>query len=296
MYDSHAHLTQEPIINNIDSVLQDFKAKGGKGILNVSYDPQSIVKGIQLALEKQTSFAGIIYTALGVHPEYFSEIMDQENDLYKKYKVVINDLKSSYKENKKLLTAVGETGLDYYHFQHMHELTPDLQDQLEEIQRLSFKDHLELGLQYKLPLSIHCRDINGSTRVYEDTLKAIVEHGGGNTRGSFHSYTGPSEYVKDILNLGFYIGFNNIVTYPKAENVRKLISEVPNDRMLLETDSPLLVPQSIRNSKDKTVRRDYAQPSDVIEVAKIISEIKDISLDEVLKITSENFERLFLNA
>ena len=295
MYDSHAHLTSEPIISNIDSVLQSFKIKGGKGILNVSYDPKSVGESIKLVLDKQNSSPNTIYLALGIHPEYFSEIMDHGNDLYKKYKVVIDNLKSTYKENKKLLTAVGETGLDYYHFQHLAQLTPDMRDQLEEIQRRAFQDHIELALKYKLPLSIHCRGINESNRVYEDALKIIVENGEGNARGSFHSYTGPVEYIKDILNLGFYIGFNGIVTYPKAENVRKIINEVPNDRILLETDTPFLVPQRIRNSKDKSIKRDYSQPGDVIEVAKVIAEVKGIELEEVLKITSENFERLFLN-
>jgi TatD DNase family protein len=126
----------------------------------------------------------------------------------------------------------------------------------------------------------------------EDTLRIVSQIGKGKLRGSFHSYTGDGKYVKEILDLGFHIGANGIVTYPSAQNIRDLVLKLPSERILIETDCPLLPPQSVRRNKKLEIR--YGQPSDVKEILDYIAKLKGVEFSEMEKVTDKSFSDTFL--
>jgi TatD DNase family protein len=292
MYDSHAHLTIEPLLTNLDVVLDRFKKAGGEYILNVSYDPESAVQVISQYHKYSSKYPGMIRAGLGLHPEYFSELAGDKFSIYEKSRKAVDMISQIIEENRQLLSAIGETGLDYFHIFKDSSIGLDRREEIIEAQKLSFKKHLELAADLNLPLSIHTRDLPGETVCVEQTLNIVSEVGKGKLKGSFHSYTGSEKHLEEILDLGFHIGVNGIVTYPSASNVRELVKLIPNDRILIETDCPLLPPQSIRQDKKAEVR--YGQPSDVGEILRFIAELKQVPQEEMQKITDDNFRKLFL--
>lgn len=292
MHDSHAHLTIEPISSNLESTIERFKKVGGKHILNVSYDPQSCIEVVKQYHEQKGKFSNTIKIGLGLHPEYFSELSSEEFDIYDRSRKAISLLEECIENNKEILSAIGETGLDYFHIFQDSAIQPKQREEMIEAQKLSFRRHLEIALHKDIPLTIHTRDLKGESICTQETLKIVAQVGKGKLRGSFHSYTGELKYVKDILDLGFHIGINGIVTYPSASNVREIVQAIPSDRILIETDCPLLPPQSVRRNKKADIR--YGQPSDVKEILEFAAQIKGIAVDKMEEVTDKNFEKLFL--
>lgn len=285
MTDSHAHLTMDPIKSSLQVHLSEFKNNEGLHILNLSYDIQTIGEVISQSLEFENKYPNLILTAIGIHPEYITEDI-------KNLKNGIEILKETISQHRKRITAIGEIGMDYYHFDFASHLTKDEIDDLKDKQKVLLRTQIELALENKLPVSIHTRDNKESTQCTADCLKIVSQIGNGNLRGCFHSYTGSLDYLHDILAHGFYIGFNGIVTYPKAENVREILRNTPLDRILLETDAPLLPPQKVRNGKSGDIK--YGKPVDVYEIAEKIAEVKKITVEKVIEISDQNFNNLFL--
>lgn len=290
MFDTHSHLTIEPIYSNIDRVISHFVQNDGEGILNVSFDEQSITNVFEIYNKYKDRYPNLIHNAIGIHPEHFTEIFQAGKDIHLEYRKIMNRYKETLKTFRSTISAIGETGIDYHHFENL-EIDNIDKEVLIEIQKNSFKEHVALSIENSLPLTIHSRDISGSNRVIEDTLAIISHFGKGKAYGSFHSYTGDKEYLDDILALNFYIGFNAIITYTNADNVRELVEKTPLERILLETDAPLLVPKEVR--RDKNAQFEYAVPSHVIYTAKVIAEIKKISIEKVFEITNINAKNLF---
>jgi len=280
MTDSHAHLMMSPIIEDLNRILQDFTSKGGKHIVNATYDIESIIQAIKIHIDNKALYGDLIYTAFGIHPELFCSCNDFKKQItdFDDAKKITDEFKKIFKENKNIVTFIGEIGLDYHIFSRFDDktLTADHIEKSKEIQRLVFRELLEIAVKNNLPATIHCRDKADSTDAIKDALKIICEVGKGSVKGCMHSYTGSKEYIKEIVDLGLYIGFNQIITYKNAENVRELVRLTPIDRILLETDSPLL-PLRLKNSPK------YGMPSDIIEVARVVGEIKNIQTQSVLQ-------------
>ncbi len=290
MFDTHSHLTIEPIYSNIDRVVSHFVLNKGEGILNVSFDEQSITSVFEIYNKYKDRYPNLIHNAIGIHPEHFTEIFQAGKDIHLEYRKIMNRYKETLSTFRNIVCAIGETGIDYHHLENLEIENID-KEVLIEIQKNSFKEHVALSIENSLPLTIHSRDITGSNRAIEDTLSIISNAGKGKACGSFHSYTGDKEYLEDILALNFYIGFNAIVTYTNADNVRELVNKTPLERILLETDAPYLIPKEVR--RDKNAQFDYAVPSHVIHTAKVIADIKKISLEKVIEITNANAKNLF---
>ncbi|MBQ8550102.1 MAG: TatD family hydrolase [Clostridia bacterium] len=163
------------------------------------------------------------------------------------------------------VVAIGEIGLDYYWDKSKTEL-----------QKRWFCAQLELAKELSLPVIIHDREAHG------DTLDILKEH---KPVGVLHCYSGSVETAREILKLGMYIGVGGVATFKNARVLREVIAEVPLERMLLETDAPYLSPEPYRG---KTCHSGM-----IIRVAEKISEIKNVSVDEVLSITRRNAEILF---
>jgi len=290
MHDSHIHLNLSPLDRNLDEIVSNFKKMGGKYILSQTTDNIDI--DVTMALAKR--YPDIIEVAIGLHPTIFEEITLQKGikeNIYEISQTYLQEWENQFEKNRKDIKALGETGLDYYQFNIPQNIPQDITSQLKEIQKLSFTKHIKLAIKYNLPMSIHARDTQGESQSVEDALRLVAQEGKGKLRGSFHSYTGDIKYLQDILDLGFYVGFNAIITYKSGENVREILKQVPLDRILFETDGPFLPPQSVR--KNKNIKEKFAQPSDVREIMEVAADIKGVSVEELEKITDENYERLF---
>lgn len=203
-----------------------------------------------------------MWASVGLHP---NDNLDEEFDEKAYEELLVQDK----------VVAMGEIGLDYYR-------TEKLEDQKRQKDR--FVQQLELAKKVGKPLILHCRDSKaGSTgRAYPDMID-ILGGGYADLGGVVHSYTGSLDEAKRFLDLGFYLGFNGIITF--ARQYDEIVQYVPLDRILLETDAPYLAPVPYRGQRN--------EPLYVIEVAKKVAELKKISLEEVAEQTTKNTQNLF---
>jgi TatD DNase family protein len=197
-----------------------------------------------------------LYASVGVHPDY-----ELENE------PTLEELVSLAQHPK--VVAIGETGLDYY------RLTGDL-----DWQRDRFRTHIRAAKEGGKPLIVHTRSAAA------DTLRIMAEEDAGKAGGVMHCFTENLQIAEAAIELGFYISFSGIVTFKNATLIKEVAKSIPLDKILIETDSPYLAPMPHRGKTN--------QPGFVKHVAEEIAFLRNISLDEVGKATSQNFRRLFL--
>lgn len=256
MIDSHCHPQFPQYDKDRDEMIKR-ALDGGVQMICVGTDLEMSRKAIELA-QKHNG----IWASVGLHP---NDNLGEEFD-GKAYEELL-------KQDK--VVAMGEIGLDYYRTTETEE---------QEEQRKTFIKFLELAKKVKKPLILHCRDARaGSTgKAYPDMID-ILKNGYAKNGGVVHSYAGSLEEAKRFLNLGFYLGFNGIITF--ARQYDEIVKYVPLDRILLETDAPYLTPEPYRGQRN--------EPLYVIEVAKKIAELKNISVEEVTEQTTKNTIKLF---
>ncbi len=167
------------------------------------------------------------------------------------------------------IVAIGETGLDYYYGK----------DEAIPVQQQRFREHIRAANAVNKPIIVHTRDAR------KDTIAIMSEEGADRCRGVMHCFTESWEMAKQALDLGFYISFSGIVTFKNADELREVARKVPQDRLLIETDSPYLAPVPRRGKPN--------QPAYVRYVAEKIAEIRGDSLEAVAEYSSENFYQLF---
>jgi TatD DNase family protein len=170
------------------------------------------------------------------------------------------------------VVAIGETGLDYY------RLNGRSIEQMEW-QRERFRVHIRAARASGLPLVVHTRSAS------RDTVDLLRSEGAGEVQGVFHCFTETQEVADAALDLGFHISFSGILTFKNAETLRDVARRVPLERCLIETDSPYLAPAPYRGKTN--------QPAYVIHVAAQLAQLKNCSVEEVARVTSANFKRLF---
>jgi len=198
-----------------------------------------------------------VYFTLGVHPHEANQL---NNDVIKK--IYIN-------ENNKKFIAIGETGLDYFY---------NNSDKSTQIS--SFEKQIEISQNLSIPLVIHMRSAE------EDTLKIIRKKiKEKNFNGVIHCFTGTKKFADEIIELGFYISASGIITFKKSFDLRDIFATIPYDKILVETDSPYLSPEPLRGKIN--------QPSHIIHTIKKLSEIRNISYNEIVNLTKQNFFKLF---
>ena len=178
-------------------------------------------------------------------------------------------LENSDINKRKKLVAIGEIGLDYYW---------EKDEKMKELQRKAFIKQIELANKYDFPIVIHTRD------AIMDTLN-ILKNNEVKKRGVFHCCPQNRELIKEALKLGFYISFAGPITFKNSKNADEMINLVPNDRLLIETDSPYLAPEPVRGTRNT--------PINVKFVAKKVAEAKGISIEEVAEFTSKNVKELY---
>ena len=254
LFDSHAHLDDEKFDEDREILINQIKEEGVTNFISAGYSLEGSKKGLELSQKYD-----FIYTTAGVSP---NDIPQTEEKLWK----MIAQIEQIAKQSKKVV-AIGEIGLDYY-----------WNKENKELQKRAFKKQIELANQLGLPIVIHTRE------AVMDTL-AILKENEVIKKGVFHCCPLNRELVKEALKLGFYISFAGPVTFKNSRNAEEIIQMVPNNRMLIETDSPYLSPEPLRGRRN--------DPRNVKYVAKKVADVKKLSLEEVAQMTSENAKRIF---
>ncbi|WP_234123430.1 TatD family hydrolase [Clostridium hydrogenum] len=240
IFDSHAHYDDEQFDEDREKVISELKENGIIGVLNCGASLQGARNSVRLS-EKYDFF----YAAVGLHPE-FADKVDEK---------VINELKELSKNNK--VRAIGEIGLDYY-----YEENPP-----REVQKKAFIRQMELAKELNLPVVIHDRDAHGDTL---EIMRSFPE-----VKGVVHCFSGSVEFAKECLKLGYYIGFTGVVTFKNAKKAVEVASEVPLDRILVETDCPYMAPVPNRGKRNRSEYIEY-----VIEKIADIKSILPINVSE----------------
>jgi len=253
--DSHAHIDGPEFDADRDEMLQRAQAAGVSVILNIGTgDPHSGAFERAVGLGKKYSF---VYTAIGTHPH---DARFYDDNAEEKIRKLV--------QSERVL-AWGEIGLDFH-----YDNSP------RDVQLAVFKRQLRTARECELPVVIHTREAEAET---VEILKS--EYAGAERRGVFHCFSGSTDLAKRAIELGFMISFSGIVTFKKADELRKIASEVPLDRLLIETDCPYLTPVPYRGKRN--------EPGYVVEVARCLAGIHGVEVEEMGRVTSENFSRFF---
>ena len=253
LIDSHAHIQLSQFNNDRDAVLKRAHESAVSTILVIGFDVETSLGAVELA-ERHPQ----IYATIGMHPH---DAKDLTSNILKTFRELATHPK---------VIALGEMGLDYY-----RNLSP------RPLQKEAFEKQLDLAEELQMPIIIHNRD------AYMDILP-ILEGRQGRIQGVLHCFTGDVELMHRSLAIGFHIGIGGIVTYPNAKDVQAVAKEVPEDRLLIETDCPWLAPQFRRGKRN--------EPAYVRAVAEKIAELRETSIGTIGKTTTKNFETLFAHA
>lgn len=252
-FDSHSHLNDEKFDEDRYEIIKEIYESGTTNFVTAGYSVESSKRAVDIANRYD-----FIYATAGVSP---NDIPQKEEELWKQ----LSDIKDLVKSNKKIL-AIGEIGLDYY-----------WNTENKEIQKKAFIEQIKLANEMDLPIVIHTRD------AIMDTIQILKEDKVKN-KGVFHCCPQNRELIKEGLKLGFYISFAGPITFKNSKNADEMINLVPNDRILIETDSPYLAPEPVRGTRNT--------PSNVKYIAKKIANVKGLSLQDVEKYTVENTKRI----
>lgn len=253
--DSHAHLDGPEFDADRDEVISRATAVGVNTILNVGTgDPHSgtLERAITLGDKYQH-----ILTAIGVHP-HDARFFDSKAE-----ERVLSLIKSSPR-----IVAWGEIGLDFH-----YDNSP------RDVQLQVFRRQLQLARDVGLPIVVHTREAE------QETFQILSEEwASAGLPGIMHCFSGSLTLARNVLDLGLSISFSGIVTFKKAEDLREVARQVPLDRLLIETDCPYLTPVPYRGKRN--------EPAFVVEVARCLADLHGVTLEEIGKITSRNFNRV----
>ncbi len=260
--DSHAHLDGKRFDADRAQVLARAKAAGVTTILAIGNGDGPGTGTLDCAIKLAQQHDGI-YATVGIHPHEAALAKPEDFD----------ELERLTRDPK--VVAWGEIGLDYF-----YDHSP------RDVQHLVFLRQMEMARVARLPIVIHCRPSDNSEIAWDDLLRLIRENwASSGLRGVLHCFTGTVEHARAALDLGFMISFAGNVTYPKAQNIRDAAAMVPVDRMFIETDCPYLAPVPHRGQRN--------EPAYVVETARRIGELRQLSAEEVGYQTSQNFLSFF---
>ncbi len=252
--DSHCHLTDAQFDSDREAVIERARAAGVSRfiVIGATGDFSHNEKAVALAREHADVFA-----VIGVHPHDAKTITP---DTYARLRELAREPK---------VVGLGETGLDFY-----YDNSP------REDQRTHFRAFIHLARELGLPLSMHVRE------AYGEAVDTLQVEGEGQVRGVMHCFTGSVEEARALLDLNLFISFSGIVTFKTAHALREVARIVPLERLLIETDCPLLAPVPYRGKRN--------EPTYVVQVAKTLAEVKGLALTEVAEATRRNTEALFV--
>ena len=249
LFDTHAHMNDEAFDIDREQMILGLQDKGIEYVMNVGCSLHS--SGDCIAMAEKYPF---VYASVGTHPDAADEVDAS----------VIEQYRRMAKHPKVL--AIGEIGLDYY-----YESVP------REVQQKAFRMQMELARELKMPVIIHERD------AHDDAMRIVKEFK--DVTGVFHCYSGSAEMARQLVNMGWYIGFTGVLTFKNARKAVETAEKIPLDRIVLETDCPFMAPEPFRGKRN--------DPGYLYRMAERLAEIRGISVEEAHAATMENAKRLY---
>jgi len=257
MLDSHCHIAGPEFTDDLDAVVGRAREAGlahALVILAADDEPELAQAAAVSARWPEVRFS------IGVHPHAAGKFADDPARAARDVDAAI--------AQQPLTRALGEIGLDYH-----YDFSP------RDVQQLVFRAQIGLARERRLPIVIHTREAE------DDTFGILAEERAGEIGGVFHCFTGDREMAKRALDAGFHISLAGIVTFPRALELREVARMVPEDRLLIETDSPFLAPVPFRGKRN--------EPAHVVRVAEVVAELRGTTGEAVGAAALATFRRLF---
>ena len=251
MIDSHCHLDREPLISNLSQVLTRAKDVGLEKLLTICTTSSGYNNILDIVSKDQ-----MIYGTFGIHPHETKNYLIEKDEIVKKVRM-----------NSKII-GVGETGLDFYY-----------NNSDKDTQLKSFQNHIEAAINLKIPLIIHSRNAENETydilkKNYQKNLKVLM-----------HCFTGSTDFALNLVPLNAYFSASGIITFKKSTELQETFKKIPEDKLLIETDSPFLSPEPNRGKKN--------EPSFIKFTAQKLADLRNIGVDKLILLTTNNFNTLF---
>ena len=250
LFDTHAHMDDTAFNTDRETLLRELPNQQIGLLMNPGCSLASSRNASALA--KQYDY---IYAAVGSHPDAADEVNEE----------VLEEYRRLCAENSKI-KAIGEIGLDYHY-----------EDIPREIQLKAFQAQMALAKELNLPAIVHERE------AHEDGMKVVAEFP--EVTGVFHCYSGSAEMAKELVKRGWYIGFTGVLTFKNARKAIEVASQLPLDRIVLETDCPYMSPEPFRGKRN--------DPGKLYRMAEKLAEIRGLSVEDIHAITTENGRRLY---
>ena len=251
MIDSHCHLDQTPLEENLKEIIFRSKEIGIEKLLTISTTTDSFKKILNLV-----NYDPIIYGTFCIHPHETDKELLSEEDIIKKF------------TNNKKIIGVGETGLDFYY-----------NNSAKHKQLTSFKNHIEASIKLKIPLIVHSRNAE------DETFNLLNDYKDKEIKILMHCFTGSNNLAKKLLKFNTYFSASGIITFKNSIDLQNTFSEIPLERLLIETDSPFLAPDPMRGKKN--------EPSYLKFTLEKLAKLKQTEVTNLDKITTNNFNKLF---
>ena len=249
LFDTHAHLNDPAFDEDRAELLETFRDAGVGMVMNVGCCLASSKDCIALA----ESYPWI-YASVGTHPDSADEVNEEVLEAYRQM----------CRHEK--VKAIGEIGLDYY-----YETIP------RHVQQRAFRMQMELARELDMPVIIHERN------AHEDGMNIVRAFP--KVTGVFHCYSGSAEMARQLVNMGWYIGFTGVLTFKNARKAVETAQRIPLERIVLETDCPFMAPEPYRGKRN--------HPGYLIQMAQKLAQIRGLDVEEVIRVTTENAKRLY---
>ena len=250
LFDTHAHMDDRAFDADRETLLGDLPNRQIGLLMNPGCSLESSYNAVKLANRYD-----YIYAAVGSHPDAADEVNTQVLERYREL----------CRQNRKV-KAIGEIGLDYHY-----------EDIPRELQKQAFRAQMALAAELKLPVIVHERE------AHEDGMAIVREFP--TVKGVFHCYSGSAEMARQLVALGWYIGFTGVLTFKNARKAVEVASTIPLERIVLETDCPYMAPEPFRGKCN--------DPGKLFRMAEKLAEIRGLSVEEIHRVTVENGKRLY---
>ena len=249
LFDTHAHLNDPAFDPDREELMAGLAGKGVGLVMNAGCSLES-----SRDIVNMTAKYPWLYGSVGSHPDSASEVNEAVIEEYRKLC-----------QNEKI-KAIGEIGLDYYY-----------EDIPRDIQKQAFRMQMQLAKELDMPVIVHERE------AHDDGMRIVKEFPG--VTGVFHCYSGSAEMARQLVKMGWYIGFTGVLTFKNARKAVETAASIPLDRIVIETDCPFMAPEPFRGKRN--------DPGYLYRMAEKLAEIRGITAEEAAAITTENAKRLY---
>ena len=253
MIDSHCHLDHSPLIDNLKDIINRSKNIGIEKLLTICTTIDSFENILDII-----SSDPMIYGTFGIHPH------ETNKQLVTKDEIILN-----VNSNKKII-GVGESGLDFYY-----------NNSNKENQILSFENHISAAIELKVPIVVHSRNAEN------ETYEILNQYNNKNLKILMHCFTGSKEFAKKLMKMNVFFSASGIITFKNSSVLQETFKFIPEDKLLIETDSPFLAPEPMRGKKN--------EPSFIHHTLRKLAEIKKIEVNKLDNVTTKNFNNLFFS-